>query len=86
LLLHHTLAAALFLDDLIQYFKEQGWQVIDADEALKDEFYSRKSSLLPSGESLVWSLAREFTGLKEKLRFPAEDGQYEKDSMDKLGL
>jgi peptidoglycan/xylan/chitin deacetylase (PgdA/CDA1 family) len=86
LLLHHNLAAALFLDDLIQYFKEQGWQVIDADEALKDEFYSRKSSLLPSGESLVWSLAREFTGLKEKLRFPAEDGQYEKDSMDKLGL
>ena len=86
LLLHHNLAAALFLDDLIQYFKEQGWQVINADEALKDEFYSRKSNLLPSGESLVWSLAREFTGLKEKPRFPAEDGQYEKDSLDKLGL
>ena len=86
ILLHHNLAAALFLDDLIKFFKAQGWQVINADEALKDEFYSRKSTLLPSGESLVWSIAREYPNLRKSLRFPAEDGSYEEGKMDKLGL
>lgn len=86
ILLHHNLAAALFLDDLIQFFIAQGWQVIDADEALKDEFYTRESTLLPSGESLVWSIAREYPELKKSLRFPAEDGSYEKALMDSLGL
>lgn len=86
ILLHHNLAAALFLDDLIKYFKAQGWQVIDADEALKDEFYSKESTLLPSGESLVWSIAREYPNLRKSLRFPAEDGSYEQAAMDSLGL
>jgi peptidoglycan/xylan/chitin deacetylase (PgdA/CDA1 family) len=86
ILLHHNLAAALFLDDLIKYFKAQGWQVIDADEALKDEFYSKETTLLPSGESLVWSIAREYPNLRKSLRFPAEDGSYEQAAMDSLGL
>jgi len=86
ILLHHNLAAALFLDDLIKYFKAQGWQVIDADEALKDEFYTKESTLLPSGESLVWSIAREYPNLRKSLRFPAEDGSYEQAEMDSLGL
>ena len=86
ILLHHNLAAALFLDDLIKFFKAQGWQVIDADEALKDEFYSKTTSLLPSGESLVWSIAREFPELNKALRYPAEDGSYEEVEMNKLGL
>lgn len=86
ILLHHNLAASLFLDDLIKYFKAQGWQVIDADEALKDEFYSRETTLLPSGESLVWSIAREYPPLRKFLRFPPEDGSYEQAAMDSLGL
>jgi peptidoglycan/xylan/chitin deacetylase (PgdA/CDA1 family) len=86
ILLHHNLAAALFLDDLIKYFKAQGWQIIDADEALKDEFYSKVTNLLPSGESLVWSIAREYPHLRKSLRFPAEDGSYEQAAMDSLGL
>jgi peptidoglycan/xylan/chitin deacetylase (PgdA/CDA1 family) len=86
ILLHHNLAAALFLDDLIKFFKAQGWQVINADEALKDEFYTKESTLLPSGESLVWSIAREYPNLRKSLRYPAEDGSYEQVEMDSLGL
>ena len=40
LLLHHNLAAALFLDDLIKHFKANGWDVIDADQAYKDKIYA----------------------------------------------
>lgn len=36
LLLHHNLAASLFLDDLIELFTSMGWKVIGQKEALKD--------------------------------------------------
>ncbi|MES2587490.1 MAG: polysaccharide deacetylase family protein [Bacteroidota bacterium] len=86
LLLHHNFIAALFLDDLIQYFKEKGWEVMDADKAYQDEIYTKQTSIIPSGESLIWSLAKESGMFEKVLRYPAEDSMYEKDRMDKLGL
>ncbi len=86
LLLHHNLAAALFLDDLIQHFKDRGWAVIDADKAYEDPIFEAVPAHIPAGESLIWALAK-MTGKFEKvLRYPAEDGEYERPKMEKLGL
>lgn len=86
LLLHHNLAASLFLDDLIQHFKANGWEVIDADKAYTDKIYNEVPSTIPAGESLIWALAKQSGKFEKVLRYPAEDGEYEKALMDKLGL
>lgn len=86
LLLHHNLAAALFLGDLIKHFKDNGWEVIDADEAYKDNIYNEVPNNIPAGESLIWALAKQSGKFEKVLRYPAEDGVYEKSLMDKLGL
>lgn len=86
LLLHHNLLSALFLDDLIQMFKDNGWEIIDAETAFKDPIYSSNPGVLPAGESIIWSLAKETGRYDTLLRYPAEDGEYEKEKMDELGL
>lgn len=86
LLLHHNLAASLFLDDLIQHFKANGWDVIDADKAYEDKIYNEVPNAIPAGESLIWALAKQSGRFEKVLRYPAEDGEYEKARMDKLGL
>jgi peptidoglycan/xylan/chitin deacetylase (PgdA/CDA1 family) len=84
LLLHHNLTTSLFLDDLIEMFKTKGWKVIDATEAFNDPIYKSQPENIPAGESLIWALAKD-KGNKN-LRYPAEDGEYEKTEMDRLGL
>ena len=84
LLLHHNLAAALFLDDLIAMFKSKGWNVISADEAFRDPIFRQSPN--HAGESLIWALAKDSGKYEEKLRYPAEDSKYEKERMDELGL
>lgn len=86
LLLHHNLAAALFLDDLIKHFEDNGWEVIDADKAYKDKIYNEIPNNVPAGESLIWALAKQSGKFEKVLRYPAEDGDYEKPIMDKLEL
>jgi peptidoglycan/xylan/chitin deacetylase (PgdA/CDA1 family) len=86
LLIHHNLLNALFLDDLIQMFKEKGWKVIDADAAFRDPIFKITPNILPAGESLVWALAKQTGRYNNKLRYPGEDESYEKEAMDKLGL
>ncbi|WP_160114143.1 polysaccharide deacetylase family protein [Aquimarina sp. AU119] len=84
LLLHHNLTAALFLDDLIQMFKEKGWNIIPAEEAYKDPIFNKSPN--HAGESLIWALAKDSGDFEEILRYPAEDSRYEKNKMDHLGL
>jgi len=86
ILLHHNLAAALFLGDLIQYFKDNGWEVMDADKAYQDKIYKDVPHTIPAGESLIWALAKQSGKFERVLRYPAEDGDYEEPMMDKLGL
>ncbi|MCU0422478.1 MAG: polysaccharide deacetylase family protein [Bacteroidia bacterium] len=86
LLLHHNLAAALFLDDLLMHFKQKGWKVIDADKALKDPIYETVTQTIPAGESLTWSMAKASGRLAPFMRYPAEGDMYEKHKMDSLGL
>ena len=86
ILLHDTLLNALYLKDLIQMFKGKGWQIIDADKAFADSLYKKQPNILPAGESILWSLAKESGKYETSLRYPGEDGDYEKPAMDKLGL
>jgi peptidoglycan/xylan/chitin deacetylase (PgdA/CDA1 family) len=86
LLMHFNLLNALFLDDLISMFKSKGWQPIDAEDAYTDPVFASKPNVIPAGESLIWSLAKEKGTLVKSLRYPAEDSEYEAARMKKLGL
>ena len=86
LLLHHNLTSALFLGSLIEKFKSEGWEVVNATEAFEDPIYHRIPKVVPAGESLIWALAKESGQFESRLRYPAEDSRYEKDKMDQLGL
>lgn len=86
LLIHHNLLNALFLDDLIQLFKDKGWNVLNADEAFSDPVFKMTPNTLPAGESLIWALAKQTGRYEDKLRYPGESEQYEKEAMDRLGL
>lgn len=86
LLVHHNLLNALFLGDVIQMFQEKGWKVINANQAFQDPIFRSTPNTLPAGESLIWALAKETGRYDDKLRYPGEDGSYEEEAMDKLGL
>lgn len=86
LLLHHNLTSALFLNDLIKHFKKMGWEIISPEEAYEDPIYSETPNIMPAGESIIWAKAKELGTFEHKLRYPAEDGIYEKEKMDELKL
>jgi peptidoglycan-N-acetylglucosamine deacetylase len=86
LLVHFNLLNGLFLGDLIAMFKSKGWQPIDAEEAFSDPVFTSKPKVLPAGESLIWSLAKEKGILAKSARYPAEDGDDVAARMKQLGL
>ena len=86
ILVHFNLLNGLFLSDMIAMLKSKGWQPIDAEEAFADPVFTAKPKVLPAGESLIWSLAKENGTLAESARYPAEDGVSVNAQMDKLGL
>ena len=85
-LLHHNALNALFLGDLIAMFIARRWNPIDADVAYQDPVYARQPHVLPAGESLIWSLAKESGRFDAQLRYPGEDEVYENPRMDALKL
>jgi hypothetical protein len=86
LLVHHNVLNGLFLGDVLQMFKSKGWELIDAEEAFTDPVFSSEPRIAPAGESLTWALAKETGKFDNLLRYPGEDGDYEKPKMDALGL
>ena len=86
LLVHFNLLNGLFLDDVIRMFKTKGWQLIDAEQAFTDPVFAANPNVVPAGESIVWSLAKENGKIAKWLRYHAEDSTYENARMDKLGL
>ncbi|MEM9341057.1 MAG: polysaccharide deacetylase family protein [Bacteroidota bacterium] len=84
LLLHHNLAAALFIDALMEKFKSEGWELISSDHAFSDPIFNEVPDY--AGESLIWALTKDSGIYDDLLRYPAEDGKYEKEKMDELGL
>lgn len=86
LLIHHNLLNKLFLGDLLAMFASKGWKLIDAAEAFTDPIFTAEPKILPAGESILWALAKESGKFARDLRYPGEDGVYEKPEMDRLGL
>lgn len=84
LLLHHNLASALFIDDLIKMFKSKEWDIISASKAYEDPVYLTVTKF--AGESLIYAMAKDSGKYDTILRYPAEDSKYEKEKMDLLGL
>jgi hypothetical protein len=86
LLLHHNVLNGLFLGDLMSMFKTKGWKLIKAEDAYRDQVFDAAPNISPAGESLIWALAKESGKFEKLLRYPGEDGDYEKKRMDELGL
>lgn len=84
LLLHTNAINAAFLQDAIDAFKQQHWQVIDANTAFRDSLYQMQANTLPAGESILWALARQ-RGI-QGLRYPAEDSVYEEPQLRQMDL
>jgi peptidoglycan/xylan/chitin deacetylase (PgdA/CDA1 family) len=84
ILLHTRRINADFLPDMIHMFRSKGWTIISPAEAFSDPLYSMTPAVLPAGESILWSLAKQ--ARVPHLRYPAEDDVYEKPILDKLGL
>lgn len=85
LLVHHNAINELFLGDVLEQYKRQGWKLIDADEAFADPVFKQQPDTLPAGDSLVLALGVQ-SGKVKRLRWPSEDGQYEAANMDRLEL
>jgi peptidoglycan-N-acetylglucosamine deacetylase len=82
LLLHHNLLNALFLEDLIQALTAQGWTFQNTSEVYQDDdIYLEAPNISPAGESLIWALAKESGKYEKILRYPAEDGEYERERL-----
>jgi peptidoglycan/xylan/chitin deacetylase (PgdA/CDA1 family) len=84
MLLHTNAVNAQFLPDVIAMFRAKGWRIVSAAEAFEDPLYNRVAATVPAGEGIVWALAREQR--HKGLRYPAEDGRYEKPLLDNKGL
>ena len=85
LLVHHNALNGLYLGDVLDQYKRQGWTLIDAEHAYADPVFARQPTVLPAGDSLVRALAIQ-SGKLEHPRTPGEDGDYEAPAMDRLGL
>ena len=86
ILVHFNLLNGLFLNNVIMMLKAKGWQPIDAEEAFTDSVFLAQPKVVPAGESIIWSLAKEKGTIAKSLRYPAEDAMYENKRMNKLGL
>src|SRR5215831_4765497 len=78
LLIHHNVLNEMFLGDVLDMFAAKGWQLIDAEHAFSDPVFSAAPNIVPAGESIIWALAKETGRFNDVLRYPGEDGDYEK--------
>ena len=86
LLVHFNTLNAMVLPDVMGAFESAGWQWIDASLAFEDAVFQSQPKIIPAGESLVWALAKESGRFADRLRYPGEDGEYERAKMDALLL
>ena len=86
LLIHHNLLNAMYLSDLLDLYEKRGWKLINAEVAFADPVFQELPKVVPAGQSIIWAIAKEKGKLPKELRFPAEDGEYIKAEMERLGL
>ena len=59
LLTHFNLVSALYLGDLLDALRDDGWSITSASAVYQDEVFRRQPDVLPAGDSLVWACAQE---------------------------
>jgi peptidoglycan/xylan/chitin deacetylase (PgdA/CDA1 family) len=64
LLLHENDLAALYIDELIDFLKEQGWEIISPEDAYKDPIAEIIPDVLLNGQGRIGAIAKEkgYTG------------------------
>jgi peptidoglycan/xylan/chitin deacetylase (PgdA/CDA1 family) len=87
LLLHHNLANALWLPDVIAQFKEMGWSITTPAAAFADPVYQLMPERAAAGQSLLLSMSRslgmgKFPGWERLV----DDGDYEMAVLKEQGL
>ncbi|AFK63541.1 polysaccharide deacetylase [Advenella kashmirensis WT001] len=84
ILLHTNKINAQSLSDIIAAFKAHGWEWIDPETAYADPLYRQQPDVIPAGESIIWSIAKN--NGNTTLRYPAEDAPYEFENLRRFGL
>ena len=84
MLLHTNALNAAALPEVIEAFRTRGWHFVAARTAFEDPLYAMQPMTLPTGESILWALAKE-RGV-DGLRYPAEDAVYERPLLQQQGL
>jgi peptidoglycan-N-acetylglucosamine deacetylase len=86
MLLHHNLLNALFLGDVIDTLRREGFTIVDPEQAYRDPVYALEPDRPAPGQSLLLSLARS-KGWKLMPEFERlmDDGDYEIAALAKLG-
>jgi peptidoglycan/xylan/chitin deacetylase (PgdA/CDA1 family) len=59
LLTHFNLVSALYLGDLLDALREDGWSIARVSAVYQDDVFERRPDVLPAGDSLVWACAQE---------------------------
>jgi peptidoglycan/xylan/chitin deacetylase (PgdA/CDA1 family) len=78
ILLHHNLINALWLDDVIQMFKQRGWRIVTPEVAFADPVYQLQPDRSVAGQSLLLSIARLMgLGKFEGWERLVDDGDFE---------
>ncbi|MDB2439192.1 polysaccharide deacetylase family protein [Hellea sp.] len=84
MLMHHNVLNGLFLDDVLQALKDNGWSMVDAKEAFAHPLYKLQPETPTRSRSLLSVLAQE-KGITDT-GYPKAYYGWGKKSMDALGL
>lgn len=86
LLVHFSYLNACYLQNVLEMYRSLGWKLVSPEEAFADPLFQLQPQTLPAGESLIWALAKQSGRYEGRLRYPGEDGVYEREKLDRLGL
>jgi len=76
LLLHENDIAALYIGDLVEHIRKQGWKIISPLEAYKDPIASTVPDVLLNNQGRVASIASSKGWDKKRLRHEGENEKY----------
>jgi peptidoglycan/xylan/chitin deacetylase (PgdA/CDA1 family) len=85
LLLHENDLAALFIDDLVSYIRQQGGEIITVDEAYTDPIFNIEPETLVLYQGRVAAIAKDM-GYSEKLYQESEDEEWLDKYFDSYGI
>jgi hypothetical protein len=85
--MHHNLLNALWLEEVIQQFRDMGWTITTPGKAFDDPVYQKEPERQVPGQSLLLSIARsKDIGKFEGWERLVDDGDFEIDALRSKGL